>query len=184
MRLCCNDVTFFFAMGLAEPKKKRKLELDPRNTQWANNTSSIGRKLMASMGWKPGEGLGVDSAGSVTATDMLARAIIPDQDSRPGIGLESALEKKDRWEGTESLQGIYNRLNKEIRGKTEEGKVSKKLKTSKKKIKRKVKIRKTDEAVEMNVASETTNEAKEQLPTPPSRPSSSLRYVIFAFATR
>ena len=168
-------------MGLAEPKKKRKLELDPRNNQWANNTSSIGRKLMASMGWKPGQGLGVDSAGSVTASDMLARAFIPDENSRPGIGLESALEKKDRWEGTESLQGIYNRLNKETRGKTEEGKVSKTLKTSKKKIKKSLEIGKNDAAVERTIVSETKNEIKEQISTPPSRPSSSLRCELFVF---
>ncbi|KAK0049371.1 PIN2/TERF1-interacting telomerase inhibitor 1-like isoform X1 [Biomphalaria pfeifferi] len=48
---------------LAEQKRKTKFGLDPRNTNWSNDDSKIGQKLMEKMGWAKGKGLGAKEDG-------------------------------------------------------------------------------------------------------------------------
>ncbi|TNY19765.1 Proteophosphoglycan 5 [Rhodotorula diobovata] len=40
-------------MGLAGASKKQRIQDDPRNTRWAQDTSAPGFRLLASMGWNP-----------------------------------------------------------------------------------------------------------------------------------
>ncbi|CAL1547111.1 unnamed protein product [Lymnaea stagnalis] len=48
---------------LAEPKRKAKFGLDPRNTNWSNDDNKIGQRLMEKMGWEKGKGLGANEDG-------------------------------------------------------------------------------------------------------------------------
>jgi len=50
---------------LAQPKRKVKYGIDPRNTSWSNDESKIGQKLMERMGWSKGKGLGANEDGMV-----------------------------------------------------------------------------------------------------------------------
>ncbi|XP_078486794.1 PIN2/TERF1-interacting telomerase inhibitor 1-like [Ciona intestinalis] len=49
---------------LAEPRRKQKWSIDPRNTTWTKDESRYGVKMLEKMGWKKGKGLGADEAGS------------------------------------------------------------------------------------------------------------------------
>ncbi|OMJ12339.1 PIN2/TERF1-interacting telomerase inhibitor 1 [Smittium culicis] len=68
-------------MGLAEPKRRVKIGLDPQNLNWGNgffinlifyflffllDKSKLGYKLMKKMGWNEGKGLGANENGMVS----------------------------------------------------------------------------------------------------------------------
>ncbi|XP_018334765.1 uncharacterized protein PF07_0021 [Agrilus planipennis] len=48
---------------LAERKRKQKWSLNPRGNAWAQDTNKFGQKLLESMGWKEGKGLGAREDG-------------------------------------------------------------------------------------------------------------------------
>ncbi|KAH9496265.1 hypothetical protein Btru_012898 [Bulinus truncatus] len=48
---------------LAEAKRKVKFGIDPRNTNWSNDDSKIGQRLLEKMGWEKGKGLGAKEDG-------------------------------------------------------------------------------------------------------------------------
>ncbi|XP_045175882.2 PIN2/TERF1-interacting telomerase inhibitor 1-like [Mercenaria mercenaria] len=48
---------------LAEPKRKQKFSFDPRNTNWSNDETKFGHRLMEKMGWSKGKGLGANEDG-------------------------------------------------------------------------------------------------------------------------
>ncbi|XP_052245173.1 PIN2/TERF1-interacting telomerase inhibitor 1-like isoform X2 [Dreissena polymorpha] len=48
---------------LAEPRRKQKFSVDPRNISWSNDDGKIGQKLMEKMGWSKGKGLGANEDG-------------------------------------------------------------------------------------------------------------------------
>jgi Pin2-interacting protein X1 len=50
-------------MGLAGRKDKQRLSTDPNNKAWSDSTSKLGYRLLSSMGWKSGAGLGKDLDG-------------------------------------------------------------------------------------------------------------------------
>ncbi|OMJ07886.1 PIN2/TERF1-interacting telomerase inhibitor 1 [Smittium culicis] len=53
-------------MGLAEPKRRNKIGLDPQNLNWGNDKDKLGFKLMKKMGWNEGKGLGANENGMVS----------------------------------------------------------------------------------------------------------------------
>lgn len=94
-------------MGLAEPKRRKKLT--PSNhgpSAWskAAPNSSVGFKLMASMGWAPGKGLGNDLQGE---KDNIKYSL---KDDLLGIGA-----KKEYgggvWRGMGEVDDLYRRLD-------------------------------------------------------------------------
>ena len=94
-------------MGLAEPKRKKKLL--PSNygpSSWSNAApgSSIGFKLMSSMGWAPGSGLGNDLQGEKDNIKYVLK------DDVLGLGA-----KKEYgggvWKGTGEVDDLYRRLD-------------------------------------------------------------------------
>ncbi|KAF3849808.1 hypothetical protein F7725_019527 [Dissostichus mawsoni] len=49
---------------LAEPKRKLKWSVDPRNSAWSKDESKFGQKMLERMGWSKGKGLGRAQQGS------------------------------------------------------------------------------------------------------------------------
>ncbi|RKO90659.1 hypothetical protein BDK51DRAFT_5596, partial [Blyttiomyces helicus] len=50
-------------MGLAGPRIKQRIGLDPQNKQWKDDQSKFGLKMMQKMGWSEGKGLGAREDG-------------------------------------------------------------------------------------------------------------------------
>ncbi|KAJ3181002.1 PIN2/TERF1-interacting telomerase inhibitor 1 [Geranomyces variabilis] len=50
-------------MGLAGPRSKQRIGLDPQNRAWKDDKSKFGLKMMQKMGWTEGKGLGVNEDG-------------------------------------------------------------------------------------------------------------------------
>ena len=93
-------------MGLAETKRKKKFA--PSNfgpSAWSNAapTSSVGFKLMSSMGWAPGQGLGNDLQGQ---KDSVKYAL---KDDLLGIGAKKEYGG-GLWRGTREVDDLYRRL--------------------------------------------------------------------------
>src|SRR5579862_930240 len=92
---------------LAESKRKKKLAPSHHAaTSWSKNASeaSIGFKLMASMGWAPGKGLGTDLDGEKNNIKYSLR------DDLLGIGA-----KKEYgggvWRGMAEVDDLYKKLD-------------------------------------------------------------------------
>ncbi|CAI9552184.1 unnamed protein product [Staurois parvus] len=49
---------------LAEPRRKQKWSVDPRNSTWSKDDSKFGQKMLEKMGWSKGKGLGAQEQGS------------------------------------------------------------------------------------------------------------------------
>ncbi|VEU19613.1 DEKNAAC100869 [Brettanomyces naardenensis] len=105
-------------MGLAAPRNRQKFGIDPRNTNWSNDTSRFGHRHLVKMGWAPGEGLGrVDHA---ITTHIRVKV------KRDTLGLGASLAKRRGASGDEldagdnsyldNFQKLLGRLN----GKEEE----------------------------------------------------------------
>lgn len=93
-------------MGLAEPRRKKKLV--PSNhgpSAWSSEapTSSVGFKLMSSMGWAPGKGLGNDLQGE---KDNIKYSL---KDDLLGIGAKKEYGG-GLWRGTGEVDELYRRL--------------------------------------------------------------------------
>lgn len=102
-------------MGLSERKQKQRLvgSSQAKNTAWLEDTSLPGQRLLASMGWAPGSGLGAAKQG--LATHLAASMKLDNK----GIGAQrherEAIQsgKADAWVGSSGdLGSLYERLNK------------------------------------------------------------------------
>ncbi|CCH60499.1 hypothetical protein TBLA_0C07080 [Henningerozyma blattae CBS 6284] len=104
-------------MGLAGTRIKQRFGLDPRNTNWSNDTSRFGHKQLEKFGWTPGDGLGTNPRVSSTAH---IKVTIKDDN----LGLGAKIKRKERADefdngecaGLDVFQRILGRLN----GKEEE----------------------------------------------------------------
>ncbi|WFD44242.1 hypothetical protein MPSI1_002908 [Malassezia psittaci] len=101
-------------MGLSEQRKKQRLvgSATTRNNAWVNDTSLPGQRLMASMGWAPGSGLGTSGSG------MASNLAVSMKLDNKGIGAQrhekEALQqnKADAWGGAGGdLGSLFERLN-------------------------------------------------------------------------
>ena len=101
-------------MGLSEPRGKQRLvgSSAARNAAWLNDTSLPGQRMLSSMGWAPGAGLGTNLQGM---SSNLSLAIKLDN---KGIGAhrheKEAREqgKADAWVGAGGdLGSLFDRLN-------------------------------------------------------------------------
>lgn len=98
-------------MGLAGVKVKQRFGLDPRNTNWSNDTDRFGHQYLEKMGWKPGKGLGlVEHA-------MTSHVKVSIKTDNTGLGSKLAKKKKnDEFDsgecaGLDVFQRILGRLN-------------------------------------------------------------------------
>lgn len=101
-------------MGLAEQRKKQRLvgSATTRNSAWLNDASLPGQRMMTSMGWAPGSGLGTSGQGMSTNLAVSMKL------DNKGIGAQrherEALEqgKADAWIGAGGdLGSLFDRLN-------------------------------------------------------------------------
>ncbi|WFC95839.1 hypothetical protein MBRA1_002493 [Malassezia brasiliensis] len=101
-------------MGLAEQRKKQRLvgSATTRNHAWLNDTSLPGQRLMASMGWAPGTGLGTSGQGMATNLTVAMKL------DNKGIGAhrheKEAREQNnpDAWiSAGDDLGSLFERLN-------------------------------------------------------------------------
>uniref|UniRef100_A0A3Q0QUI8 PIN2 (TERF1) interacting telomerase inhibitor 1 n=1 Tax=Amphilophus citrinellus TaxID=61819 RepID=A0A3Q0QUI8_AMPCI len=74
---------------LAEPRRKLKWSVDPRNSAWSNDDSKFGQKMLERMGWSKGKGLGRSEQGS---TDHIKVKVKNDS---YGLGANASYE--DNW---------------------------------------------------------------------------------------
>lgn len=98
-------------MGLAGTKVKQRFGLDPRNTNWSNDTDRFGHQYLEKMGWQPGKGLGlVDHA-------MTSHVKVSIKTDNTGLGSKLAKKRKnDEFDsgecaGLDVFQRILGRLN-------------------------------------------------------------------------
>ncbi|KAL7446112.1 hypothetical protein ACHAXH_008724 [Discostella pseudostelligera] len=82
---------------------------DTRNSQWANDPSSFGRKMLAKMGWKgDGSGLGKTQQGTSTHLRAVRRA------ESLGIGAENDAFGEKGWSDTNAgFHGVLANLKRE-----------------------------------------------------------------------
>ncbi|XP_012736165.2 PIN2/TERF1-interacting telomerase inhibitor 1 [Fundulus heteroclitus] len=74
---------------LAEPRRKQKWSVDPRNSAWSNDDSKFGQKMLERMGWSKGKGLGRSEQGS---TDHIKVKL---KNNNHGLGVNASHE--DNW---------------------------------------------------------------------------------------
>nr|XP_020472947.1 PIN2/TERF1-interacting telomerase inhibitor 1 isoform X1 [Monopterus albus] len=74
---------------LAEPRRKQKWSVDPRNSAWSNDDSKFGQKMLERMGWSKGKGLGRSEQG---ATDHIKVKV---KSNSLGLGANTSYE--DNW---------------------------------------------------------------------------------------
>ncbi|KAM9355085.1 PIN2/TERF1-interacting telomerase inhibitor 1 [Pholidichthys leucotaenia] len=74
---------------LAEPRRKQKWSVDPRNSAWSNDDTKFGQKMLERMGWSKGKGLGRSEQGS---TDHIKVKVKNDS-----YGLGANASHEDNW---------------------------------------------------------------------------------------
>ncbi|OCT54512.1 Pin2-interacting protein X1 [Cladophialophora carrionii] len=122
-------------MGLAEPRKRRKIGHDPRNLAWSEQSagSSYGHRLMTQQGWTEGQALGARNVVSSSTTTSSARSgprsgLATDaerlaaarvgvlfKDDNLGLGatrrVGGAADVEAQRTGFDAFQGLLGRLN-------------------------------------------------------------------------
>uniref|UniRef100_A0A8C1EQR8 PIN2 (TERF1) interacting telomerase inhibitor 1 n=1 Tax=Cyprinus carpio carpio TaxID=630221 RepID=A0A8C1EQR8_CYPCA len=74
---------------LAEPRRKQKWSVDPRNSAWSNDESKFGQKMLERMGWSKGKGLGKSEQGSTEHIKVKVK--------NNSLGLGTAANNEDNW---------------------------------------------------------------------------------------
>ncbi|XP_073480926.1 PIN2/TERF1-interacting telomerase inhibitor 1-like [Aquarana catesbeiana] len=74
---------------LAEPRRKQKWSVDPRNSAWTKDDSKFGQKMLEKMGWSKGKGLGAQEQGSTEHIKV--------QVKNNTLGLGACNNYEDKW---------------------------------------------------------------------------------------
>ncbi|KAM3930276.1 PIN2/TERF1-interacting telomerase inhibitor 1 [Leptodactylus fuscus] len=74
---------------LAEPRRKQKWSVDPRNSTWSKDESKFGQKMLEKMGWSKGKGLGAQEQG---ATEHIKVQV-----KNNTLGLGASNNHEDNW---------------------------------------------------------------------------------------
>ncbi|KAI8621870.1 G-patch domain-containing protein, partial [Chytriomyces sp. MP71] len=93
-------------MGLAGPKNKQRISVDPQNRQWADDQDKMGYKMLKSMGWSSGKGLGKNEDGRAEHVKVSLKS------NNLGIGADK--RSIDNWmDNTFAFSSLLENLNKE-----------------------------------------------------------------------
>ncbi|KAI9658800.1 MAG: telomerase inhibitor [Alyxoria varia] len=104
-------------MGLAEPKRRKKLSYDPNNTAWTRS-DGFGRKILSSQGWSPGNYLGAkdaEHAGHFSKASA-SGVSIKLKDNNFGVGVKSQALPSASYN---SLLSAYDNILGKLNGKTD-----------------------------------------------------------------
>ncbi|XP_005507273.2 PIN2/TERF1-interacting telomerase inhibitor 1 [Columba livia] len=98
---------------LAEPRRKQKWSVDPRNSAWSKDDSKFGQKMLEKMGWSKGKGLGAQEQGNTEHIKVQVKNNM--------LGLGATVNHEDNWI---AHQDDFNQLLAELndchgQGKTE-----------------------------------------------------------------
>ncbi|KAK6488599.1 PIN2/TERF1-interacting telomerase inhibitor 1 [Huso huso] len=74
---------------LAEPRRKQKWSVDPRNSAWSKDESKFGQKMLEKMGWSKGKGLGAHEQGATENIKV--------QMKNNSLGLGTSVKHEDNW---------------------------------------------------------------------------------------
>ncbi|XP_039179479.1 PIN2/TERF1-interacting telomerase inhibitor 1 isoform X1 [Crotalus tigris] len=74
---------------LAEPRRKLKWSVDPRNSAWSKDESKFGQKMLEKMGWSKGKGLGAQEQGNTEHITV--------QVKNNTLGLGASVSQEDNW---------------------------------------------------------------------------------------
>lgn len=93
-------------MGLAEPKNRQRISVDPQNKKWKDDKSAIGFKLLSKMGWSEGKGLGALETGRQTNIKVSLK------ENNFGIGADA--RTSDNWlENTFAFDDLLKNMDKQ-----------------------------------------------------------------------
>ncbi|XP_066482568.1 PIN2/TERF1-interacting telomerase inhibitor 1 [Tiliqua scincoides] len=74
---------------LAEPRRKQKWSVDPRNSAWSKDESKFGQKMLERMGWSKGKGLGAQEQGNTEHIKVHVK--------NNSLGLGASVSQEDNW---------------------------------------------------------------------------------------
>ncbi|XP_072187844.1 PIN2/TERF1-interacting telomerase inhibitor 1 [Excalfactoria chinensis] len=74
---------------LAEPRRRQKWSVDPRNTAWSKDESKFGQKMLEKMGWSKGKGLGAQEQGNTEHIKVQVKNNM--------LGLGASIKNEDNW---------------------------------------------------------------------------------------
>nr|XP_056708700.1 PIN2/TERF1-interacting telomerase inhibitor 1 [Euleptes europaea] len=74
---------------LAEPRRKQKWSVDPRNSSWSKDESKFGQKMLEKMGWSKGKGLGAQEQGNTEHIRVRVK--------NNNLGLGASVNHEDNW---------------------------------------------------------------------------------------
>lgn len=100
--------------------RRSKIQHDPNNTAWANNTAGFGHKILAAQGWKPGDYLGAENANHAehyTAANASHIKVMLREDNL-GIGAQVGRGNAETF-GLSMFSGLLGRLNGKVEVETE-----------------------------------------------------------------
>ncbi|KAI8836762.1 hypothetical protein BJ741DRAFT_708452 [Chytriomyces cf. hyalinus JEL632] len=94
-------------MGLAGPKNKQRISVDPQNRQWADDQDKVGYKMLKAMGWSSGKGLGKNEDG------MAEHVKVSLKSNNLGVGADK--KSIDNWmDNTFAFSSLLENLNKDV----------------------------------------------------------------------
>ncbi|XP_035279345.1 PIN2/TERF1-interacting telomerase inhibitor 1 [Anguilla anguilla] len=74
---------------LAEPRRKQKWSVDPRNSAWSKDESKFGQRMLERMGWSKGKGLGKSEQGGTEHVKVKVK--------NNSLGLGTSASHEDNW---------------------------------------------------------------------------------------
>ncbi|MBN3290346.1 PINX1 inhibitor, partial [Polypterus senegalus] len=119
---------------LAEPRRKQKWSVDPRNSSWSKDDSKFGQKMLEKMGWTKGKGLGVNEQGGTEHVKV--------QVKNNTLGLGTSNNYEDNWIAHQDdfnqlladLNSCHSQNETEDSPKTESFSLEQKSKSSRKRV--------------------------------------------------
>jgi len=94
-------------MGLAGPRNKQRISIDPQNKKWSQDKSKYGMKLMKKMGWEEGKGLGSDMSGQTEHIKVFQKS--------NNLGIGATKKTMDNWlDNTNAFTELLKKLNERV----------------------------------------------------------------------
>ncbi|XP_064506884.1 PIN2/TERF1-interacting telomerase inhibitor 1 [Pseudopipra pipra] len=106
---------------LAEPRRKQKWSVDPRNSAWSKDDSKFGQKMLEKMGWSKGKGLGAQEQGNPEHIRVKVK--------NNTLGLGANINNEDNWI---AHQDDFNQLLAELNSCHGQGETEPSVKNQKK----------------------------------------------------